>query len=138
MYSTGLYAAPGDMITIEIPQNLKNKVSVQIGCQSDNLNQWMAAEEDWRRMPLIVRSDLLTSVKNRVASAFGGLIYITCPPNAPVWDSEITIKDAVAAPYFVLGKTTDEEWKKMIKESGAPWGELETDNIILTISTPKT
>lgn len=135
MYSTGLYAAPGDMITIEIPQNLKNKVSVQIGCQSDNLNQWMAAEEDWRRMPLIVRSDLLTSVKNRVASAFGGLIYITCPPNAPVWDGEITIKDAVAAPYFVLGKTTDEEWNKMIKESGAPWGELETDNIILTIST---
>ncbi|XP_015426467.1 PREDICTED: TRPM8 channel-associated factor 2 isoform X2 [Myotis davidii] len=33
------------------------------------------------------------------------------------------------------GKTSQEEWKSCIQESLAPWGELATDNIILTVPT---
>lgn len=135
MYSTGLYAAPGEIITVEIPEELKEKINVQIGCHSDDLNQWMAAEEDWRRMPLIVRNDPLNETTTRTANPFGGLVYITCPPNAEAFSGEVSITNAVAAPYFILGKTTDEEWKKMVEETGAPWGELESNDIILTVST---
>ena len=33
------------------------------------------------------------------------------------------------------GETTQEEWKRQIQESPGPWGELATDNIILTVPT---
>jgi len=33
------------------------------------------------------------------------------------------------------GETTQEEWKRQIQENPGPWGELATDNIILTVPT---
>lgn len=135
MYSTGLYAAPGEVVTVNIPENLKGKTNIQIGCHTDHLNYWMAAQEDWRRMPIIVRRDPLHEKNTKIASPFGGLIYVTCPPDAPAFEANITIDHAVAAPYYKLGQTTDEEWLKMLQEAGAPWGELECNGIILTIST---
>lgn len=135
MYSTGLYAAPGEIITVTVPDELKGKISVQIGCHSDNLNTWVAAKEDWRRMPMIVNSRGLTDKKNTIASAFGGLIYITCSPAADSFSGNIDIENAVAAPHFILGKTTNEEWAEMIKNAAAPWGEFEGNGIIITIST---
>lgn len=135
MYSTGLYAAPGEIITVEIPDTLKGKIDVQIGCHTDNLTQWMAADEDWRRMPYLVKKTSLKENTTRSANPFGGLVYITCSPGAEACSGEITIRNAVAAPHFIMGKTTDEEWKKMVQETGAPWGELESNGIILTLST---
>lgn len=35
----------------------------------------------------------------------------------------------------LLGETTQEEWKRRIQENPGPWGELATDNIILTVPT---
>lgn len=135
LYSTGLYAAPGEVVTITIPEELREKIEVQVGCHSDNLNWWVAGGEDWRRMPSIVRKEQLKKTTTTIASAFGGLIYITCPPNAVSFTGDVVIANAVAAPYFVLGKTTDEEWVKMVNETGAPFGELEGNDVVLTIST---
>ncbi len=135
MYSTGLYAAPGETVTVTIPKELQGKASVQIGCHSDNLNYWVAAEEDWRRMPLIVNSRELKEKKTTIANPFGGLVYLTCDPKAPAFTGDFKIEGAVMAPHYVLGQTTDAQWAEMVKDTGAPWGELESDNIILTIST---
>lgn len=33
------------------------------------------------------------------------------------------------------GETSQEEWKRRIQENPGPWGELATDNIILTVPT---
>lgn len=33
------------------------------------------------------------------------------------------------------GKTSQEEWKRSLEGNPAPWGELATDNIILTVPT---
>ncbi len=135
MYSTGLYAAPGEVITLTIPDELKGKASVQIGCHSDNLNNWVAGGEDWRRMPLIVNSRELKEKKNTIANAFGGLIYIIASPTAKSFSGDIKIENGIAAPYFVLGKTTAKEWSEMIRNIAVPWGELEANGIILTISS---
>lgn len=32
-----------------------------------------------------------------------------------------------------LGETSQEEWKRRVQENPGPWGELATDNIILTV-----
>lgn len=39
------------------------------------------------------------------------------------------------APFYKLGETTLEDWKKGLQENPGPWGELATDNIILTVPT---
>ena len=135
LQSTGLYAAPGEVVEVEIPQSLVGKISVQVGIHSDNLNQWVAAGEDWRRMPLIVNSRKLDAAKTRISNPFGGLVYISCPPDAPAWQGEVKIANAVAAPLYVPGKTTDAEWTAMLASTGAPWGEIAGANIVLTLPT---
>jgi hypothetical protein len=37
--------------------------------------------------------------------------------------------------YVFLGKTSLEEWKSCIQKNLGPWGELATDNVILTVPT---
>ena len=134
MYSTGLYAVPGQYVEIIIPKSLKDKnISVQIGCHSDRLNQWVASKEAWRRMPIIVKKQKLSDEKTRVSSPFGGLIYITASPKSDDWSDNITINHAVAAPLFKLGSTTQQEWEDELKGNKAPWGELASDDIIITI-----
>ena len=134
MYSTGLYAAPGQYVEIIIPKDLKDKnVTVQIGCHSDRLNQWVAGKEAWRRMPVIVKKEKLKNEKTRVASPFGGLIYITASPKSEDWKENIIINHAIAAPFYVAGSTTQQEWEEQLKNNKAPWGELASDKIIITI-----
>lgn len=134
MYSTGLYAVPGQYIEVIIPKELVGKgLGVQIGCHSDELNQWMAAKEDWRRMPIIVKSQALKKEKTGLASPFGGLIYITISPKTPDLKVSVTIDHAITAPLYTLGKTTQQEWETQLKNNKAPWGELASDDIILTV-----
>lgn len=134
MYSTGLYAVPGEYVEIIIPKSLKDKnISVQIGCHSDRLDQWVASKEDWRRMPIIVKKQKLENEKTRVASPFGGLIYITASPKSDDWNEQVTINHAIAAPLFELGTTTQQDWESQLKNNKAPWGELASNDIIISI-----
>lgn len=134
MYSTGMYAVPGEYVEVIIPKALKDKnISVQIGCHSDRLNQWVASKEAWRRMPIIVKKEKLNKEVTRVASPFGGLIYITASPKSEGWTENITINHAVAAPLYQLGTTTSEQWESQLKNNKAPWGELASDDIIISI-----
>ncbi len=134
LYSTGLYAAPGEYIEVSIPESIKAKgLKIQIGSHSDRLNQWVAGKEDWRRMPIIVKTEEVKPGTTRMASPFGGLIYISYPPKGDDWEDQITIRHAIASPYFVLGKTTTDEWKTQLANNKAPWGELATGNVVLTL-----
>jgi hypothetical protein len=135
MYSTGLYAAPGEVVTVTIPADLVGKLQVQIGCHSDNLNEWEGSKQDWRRVPLLVSHRKLEAEHTQASNPFGGLVYLTCAPTAKAWEADITISNAVMAPWFILGQTTDTEWKRMLETTGAPWGELATDNVIIMLPT---
>jgi hypothetical protein len=135
LFSTGLYASPGEYIEITVPSNIDAKfLKVQIGAHSDRLNSRDAKNRPWSRMPMITKVQELTNGKNRIASPFGGLIYISYPPREASWQGNITIDHAVAAPLFILGKTTDEEWKAQLANNKAPWGEMASDNMIITLS----
>ncbi len=135
MYSTGLYATPGEVIAVDVPPVLAGKLEVQIGCHSDNLNEWVAAKEDWRRMPLLVNHTALKMVHTLASNPFGGLIYITCPPTTEAWQADITISNAVMCPQYMEGTTTGKEWEQEIATSGAPWGEMGSSNIIIMLPT---
>lgn len=129
-HSTGLYAPPGRVVTVASAGGRSVAgLRARIGCHTDEL--WHHAE--WRRVPRIARSWSLDSERVRVASAFGGLVYIEVPEQGTAGRTTFEIAGAVEAPRFVLGRTTDEEWTTRLRDRPAPWAELESDRVILTI-----
>ena len=135
-HSTGLYAAPGEVITINTNGFVVHNgaFSVRIGALSDKL--WHLPR--WERYPEISMSVSLGGIPAsgvngtfQVVNPFGGHVYIVVPRGLS-GTVEVQISGAVEAPYYVFGKTTDEEWKQS-RQAPAPWAELASDRVILTV-----
>lgn len=128
-HTTGLYAAPGAHITIDAPNEaVALGLAVQIGVHTDAI--W---EKPWPRLPEITRRWTLRERRTVVASAFGGLVEIVVPHAQPGARVVITIDGAVEAPRFVLGRDTNETWKRELRARPAPWAELVTSKVVLAV-----
>ncbi|MCX7825713.1 MAG: M60 family metallopeptidase [Verrucomicrobiae bacterium] len=128
-HSTGLYAPPGEVVTVQVPDAAAAKgLWVRIGAHSDSL--WDL--DEWRRFPEISMRVRLDKVLTRVASMFGGLIYIETPDKSDLGDVAVEIHGAIAAPYYVLGKTPATDWLRL-REAPAPWAELACARVIVTV-----
>ncbi|QDU57795.1 M60 family metallopeptidase [Aeoliella mucimassa] len=131
--ATGLYAAPGDLVTITVPQALVGQgFTIRVNAHTDNIAQ----RSSWERLPVVHRSFAIDSTTIEVANAFGGSIFIDLGGNAystPVnlGELEITIEGAIRQPYFVLGETTDEEWINTLRDQPAPYAVFVADDIML-------
>ena len=134
-HSTGLYAAPGEPVTVTVPAAAAESGAVQVlvGAHSDGL--WPRAE--WTRMPEISRRFEVLSPTTRVANAFGGLIYVEVSNDADLGPVAIEIEGAVAAPLFVLGETDPAAWINEIRHAPAPWAEIAGRNMIVTTESAK-
>ncbi|MBI5864787.1 MAG: hypothetical protein HZB38_09810 [Planctomycetes bacterium] len=129
-HSTGLYAAPGEVVSVEIPPAAeRGKLEIRIGAHRDEL--WH--HDKWKRVPEITLERPLTAATTHVASAFGGPIYLVVPNDCKLAECDVTISHAIAMPHYVDGKTDLAEWRERIRSAPAPWAELESDKIILTI-----
>jgi hypothetical protein len=130
MMGTGLYAAPGEMVNITVPSSLVDQnIRVQIGAHSDSL--WNKDEVD--RHPKIHRKWVIDSPTMQVGNTFGGLIYITFPPDSTFGMINVSIENAVQAPRYIAGVTTAQEWNMTQRSLPAPWAELEGEFFILTV-----
>ncbi|HLV80688.1 MAG TPA: M60 family peptidase N-terminal accessory domain-containing protein, partial [Chthonomonadaceae bacterium] len=129
-HSTGLYAAPGEKITVVIPQELIGKgLQVRIGAHTDTL--WHL--DRWERAPEITRTFPLKAQSTPAANAFGGPIYLVVPVKCKLGTVSVTLHNAVAAPYFVRGQTDLTAWRTAIRNAPAPWAELQANSVILTV-----
>jgi hypothetical protein len=126
--STGLYAAPGDTITVDTAAAGQG-LSLRIGAHSDTL--WGA--DDWRRAPALTRTWALEQATTEVASAFGGLVYVEIPAGTALGNVDLTITGAVRAPHFVLGTHSDADWNGGLRNLPGPWAELQGEHFILTV-----
>lgn len=140
-HSTGLYAAPGELIAVTVmgdaaPANNARRggnghLRVRIGCHKDQL--WHL--DRWQRVPSITSNWSMDDKEIIVSSAFGGLIYIEVPDRIDAMQVSLRIEGAVEAPLFVLGETTNAQWTGEIRDRSAPWAELASDRLILTVPT---
>jgi enhancin-like peptidase M60 family/peptidase M60-like protein len=129
-HSTGLYAPPGKLIYVDLPSNATKKgLYVRIGCHQDKL--W--GKDTWRRCPEICRRFALAQEVSRAANALGGPVYIEVPRNCNLGSIKLSIRGAVQAPLYVLGKTDLEEWRKTIRHHPGPWAELASSKVILSV-----
>ncbi|MCK4294717.1 MAG: M60 family metallopeptidase [Planctomycetes bacterium] len=129
-HSTGLYAPPGKLITVEVDQNAENKgLHIRIGAHSDKL--WN--KETWRRCPEICRRFPIAAQQTRAANAFGGLIYIETPRGNELGTLTVKISGGIETPWYVLGRTDLKRWREDIRNRPGPWAELQTSKVILTV-----
>lgn len=128
--STGLYAAPGENISITVPLALTTGAyRIQIGCHSDR--NWH--HDAWKRHPQIVTSATIKQPITTLSSPFGGLIYVVADRRYSKDPVNVTIKGGVMSPRFILGTTTNETWISECEKSGAPWAELQGKHLILSV-----
>jgi hypothetical protein len=129
-HGTGLYAAPGEVVTVTVAAGAAGKgLGLRIGCHTDTL--WHL--ETWKRAPAISRRFRIDAPVTRAASAFGGLIYVDVPAGCRLGRVEVTVAGAVRAPRFVLGETDPATWREEIRRRPAPWAEIETAKVVLTV-----
>ena len=128
--STGLYAAPGEVVTVTLPSEIVDSGTyVLVGAHSDKL--W--SKSQLHRHPEIVRWWYVDDVSMEVGNAFGGPIYIAIEPGSTLGVFQVNFTNAVEAPMFVLGETSDFEWIYSESDNPAPWAELVSDNFIMTV-----
>ncbi|MDE2926522.1 MAG: M60 family metallopeptidase [Acidobacteriota bacterium] len=129
-HSTGLYAAPGELVTVTVPAEAAEAggFHVRVGAHTDGI--WPRPE--WKRMPEISRHFAISETMTRVANAFGGMIYLEVPDDADLGSIAVKIEGAVAAPRFVLGETDPAAWRNEIRHAPAPWAEIVGRNMIVT------
>jgi hypothetical protein len=130
-FSTGLYAPAGELITIDVPEGIY-LLQAQLGAHTDNLT----GKESLQRAPIIYTRQQLFPGKNYVRNLYGGTIWII-PYRSLGRKVELTFTGAVKSPDFVLGETTDAEWKAMIEKTTVPWFELRSKRLIFTLPTNK-
>lgn len=129
-HSTGLYAAPGEIVTVTVPAVAAGiGLQARIGTHRDTL--WHLPT--WKRSPEITRGFPVNAPVTRIANAFGGAILLDVPEGCPPVTVNVTVKGAVAAPYFVRGKTSLAEWRQTIRSAPGPWAELQGRRCVLTV-----
>ncbi len=129
-HGTGLYAAPGEVIRVTVPESATGKkFQVRIGCHTDHL--WN--KDRWSRAPEVALSRPLKQTVTTVASAFGGPLYIDVPGKCDLGVITVHVSGGVEAPRYILGKTSDADWKTTQRTLPAPWAELECPHVILSV-----
>ncbi|HRW53585.1 MAG TPA: M60 family metallopeptidase [Phycisphaerae bacterium] len=127
--SLGLYAPPGGLIRVRLEGVAPRKgLALRIGAHSDSLFHHV----QWKRAPQISRRFEIEGDDTPCANAFGGLIYVEVPDGRS-GIVRVEVAGAVEAPLFVLGKTSNDDWKSRIRNRLAPWAELATSKIIVTV-----
>ncbi len=127
-HSTGLYAAPGEAVRVEVVEGKTSGLGLQIGSHTDEL--WH--HDAWKRVPRVVRDWKIGTGEMRVGSAFGGLVYVEVARKG-AGRVRVRIGNVVEAPLFVLGKTDAKEWRERIRGAPGPWAELGTGKVIVTV-----
>ncbi len=129
-HSTGLYAAPGETIVVQVDPSVSAKnLNIRIGAHEDKIWQ----NDEWKRCPEVTRSVAISKPITVTANAFGGLIYIEVPNHCMLGTIKVGISGAVESPFYVHGKTDLGEWKQSVRNAPGPWAELATDKIIITV-----
>ncbi|XP_063782689.1 TRPM8 channel-associated factor homolog [Pseudophryne corroboree] len=128
--STGLYLPPRTSATLVFPGSAVGKgLQVQVGCQSDDLS----AAETLSRAPVVVRRKNVLCEKVVISSIWGGLLYVIVKGKSQLGIVPVEVYGGELAPTFIKGQTNLSSWVKTIRNFPAPWAELITENIIITV-----
>ncbi len=134
--STGLYAPPGQILRVTVSNatadDLKH-VYLRIGVHTDQLapTSGNVKDDGFLRYPNVVVRVKLEPGENLVRSPYGGPIILD---SGAALNKVITVEiaNAVEAPYFKVGVTTETEWLQR-RTAPVPYAELESDLAVIHV-----
>lgn len=129
IYSTGLYAGTGELVTIYVPEGVWG-LTVQIGMQTEDLTNNNAG----LREPIVYIQKALYPGKNTVRSSLGGYIWILRDRNTQgLSGTEIRFCGVYAAPDFIVGQTDKTEWERKIRTTTVPWLDIRGKHVTFSV-----
>ena len=128
-HGTGLFAAAGEPLTVTLPEGAERLgLRVRVGTTTCRLTSHAV----WRRAPEVDMELPLSKRSVTFASPFGGLVYVVVP-RASHGKVNVKVGPACPAPRFVEGRDTPATWAAQLRRSPAPFAEIESDYIVITV-----
>ena len=141
-YTTGLYAVPGEEITLTVPEAFVTKgAQLQIGHvdgariqnERTNLGRFPYSLVTSAAIDSAAEQETGNRRKVRLRNGFGGIVYIIGHAGFDPGDTRINIAGGVRMPMFQLGKTDLEAWRREIRTYPAPWAEISSASAAVTL-----
>ncbi|MDF1658013.1 MAG: M60 family metallopeptidase [Verrucomicrobiales bacterium] len=130
MRPTGVYALPGEVISVAMPARLADEgFEVVIGSYNGHLRN----REKWHRYPDWQVTREVRGAVTEASSGLGGLVTIRVPRGAEYDEISVKISGGVKAPLYLHGETDLAEWKNEIRDYPGPWAELASERMIIAI-----
>lgn len=127
---TGLYLAPGSVVSVTVPDSLvRRNYWVRVGSHDWDLSD----REYFRRLDRISKRYRIDSTTIQVFNPLGGAISILVPYGADDGIVEVSLRNGVEAPFYSL-KTFYEtpDFDAELSKPG-PWAVFESDNVMYTL-----
>ncbi len=116
-HSLAAYVPAGEIATIKLSDEAmkyaeKGQLKIIVGQHDTNAEEYYYNSNDENRMPYLGKVFSITEQETNVGTPFGGMVYLEVGSNVPSGlNLEVEISGVVDAPYYDLGRTTEEEWK---------------------------
>ncbi len=132
-HSTGVYALPGEPVTILIKDSLASLgLKVRVGVSPRDLSRL----DEWKRHPVVSCEVPLTKKRTTVYNPFGGLVHIVVPATEGLKGVKpVKISGGIMAPWYVRGKTEPAAFIKECQTTAAPYGEIESRHFVIMAET---
>ena len=129
---TGTYLSPGTFATVTVPAALVNAgYKIRVGGHSWDLS----SRRPVNRLERATRLYPITSTTTKVASPYGGGIYIEVPYLANAGVVTVTVTGGVRSAYFsakTFHQTTAAEWETE-RTNPAPWVDFQSDKFMFQV-----
>ena len=131
MHSTGFYAAPGEVVVVEVPEQWTDRgLRIWISGHRDNI----PLKRGLLRTPRgPARKFRVDKARTEVASTYGGAVYIDTG-DVPI-DADpfpVNFAGALLAPTYVHGKTTLDDWQNTQRHHPGPYAEFVGRNVAMS------
>lgn len=128
-HGTGLFAVAGEPVTVTLEDGAEREgLRVRIGSTTCRLT----GQDKWRRAPVVDVEVPLRKAVTTLSSPFGGMVYVVVPKEKS-GTVRVKIGPACPAPWFVEGRDTASAWRRSIRGLPAPFAEIESGGIVLTV-----
>ena len=129
---TDLYAPPGELITVEIPESLTDgSLILEI---NPHIERTSLLQQRLTNMSCSITLDRSVS---HIVWPYGGALFIKTVNNVidPESGAKIIVRGGVLCPHFTLGIDTDEDFDKQIQERVGPFSFLDGGNYLIFVNT---
>jgi hypothetical protein len=132
-HSTGIFAVAGEPLSVVIGEDVRKLgLKVRVGSTADDLSGC----SEWKRSPRVTCEVSLSKAKTTVYNPFGGLVYIVVPEGRNLSGiAKVRVSGGVMAPWYRLGVDTKESFAEQCRTTGAPYGEVQGRDFVVTAQT---